>query len=280
MQTQQIEAGGFSFTADVAGPADGVPVLMLHGFPQSRHTWRRQIAILSAAGYRCIAPDQRGYSAGARPVGTAHYQLPNIVGDALAIMDAVGAERFHLIGHDWGGQIAWSTAIAAPARVRSLSVLSRPHPAAFAEAWAHDPDQPARSGHHKTLLLPETVAALRENGLEALRMMFRTQHVPDADAAQYVHTLVQPGALEAAIEWYRAAAQSLRSAGVAPARVPTLFVWGEEDATVGRYAAEATRRFVDAPYRFVPIAKAGHFLTDQVPDQVNAVLLSHLKAYP
>ncbi len=275
METRQITASGLSFTAFVAGPEDGVPVLLLHGFPQSRHTWLRQIALLAEAGFRCIAPDQRGYSPGARPAATADYAADNIAGDALAIMDAVGAPRFHLVGHDWGGQIAWMTALRAPERVMTLSVLSRPHPAAFADAWANDPDQPARSGHHKTLLLPDTIATLRKAALEPFRIMFRGQGVPDAAADNYIRTLADPGALEVAIKWYRAAAIALRTP--APAvRVPTLFVWGDADATVGRHAAEATARFVDAPYTFVPIAGAGHFLTDQVPDAVNAALLAHI----
>jgi pimeloyl-ACP methyl ester carboxylesterase len=277
MDTREIKASGFSFTAFVAGPADGTPVLLLHGFPQSRHTWTRQIETLAAAGFRCIAPDQRGYSPGARPAGTGNYALDAIVGDALAIMDTMDAPRFHLAGHDWGGQIAWSTAIRAPERVITLSVLSRPHPAAFAEAWAKDPDQPARSGHHKSLLLPETIKALREGDLKTFRSLFHAQGVPDANAENYIRTLAEPGALEAAIEWYRAAAVALRTP--APAvRVPALFLWGDRDSTVGRYAAEATARFVDAPYVFMPIEGAGHFLTDQVPDRVNEALLKHLAA--
>lgn len=274
----EIAASGLRFTANVTGPDDGVAVLMLHGFPQSRHSWTRQAAHLAAHGFRCVAPDQRGYSPGARPPATEDYALDRITGDALAIMDALGVQRFHLVGHDWGGQIAWSTALRAPERVLSLSVLSRPHPAAFAEAWAKDPGQPGRSGHHRSLLLPETLKALRESGLKPFRTMFQAQGVADATAENYIATLQQPGALEAAIEWYRAAASGLRNAEAPPARVPTLFVWGDKDATVGRYAAEATARFVEAPYRFVAIAGAGHFLSDQVPDRINALLLEHVSA--
>lgn len=277
METHQIAASGFTFTAFVAGPKDGVPVLLLHGFPQSRHAWTAQIDVLAGAGFRCIAPDQRGYSPGARPPATEDYAADAIVGDALAIMDAMNAPRFHLVGHDWGGQIAWMTAIRAPQRIVTLSVLSRPHPAAFAEAWANDPEQPKRSGHHKSLLQPETIASLRAGELEALRQMFRAQGVPAPNAERYIRTLAEPGALEAAIEWYRAAAVQLRTP-MPPVTVPTLFVWGDKDSTVGRYAAEATARFVDAPYAFLPIAGAGHFLTDQVPDPVNAALLTHLRS--
>lgn len=276
----EISASGLRFTADIAGPESGTPVLMLHGFPQSRHSWARQAAHLAAHGYRCIAPDQRGYSPGARPPATEDYALDRIVSDGFAIMDALGAARFHLAGHDWGGQIAWSMAMRDPVRIHSLSVLSRPHPAAFAEAWSKDPDQPGRSGHHRSLLLPETLKALRDAELKPFRTMFSGQGVPDAAAENYVRTLSDPGALEAAIEWYRAAATGLRNAAAPVVRVPTMFIWGDQDATVGRYAAEATVRFVEAPYRFEPIEGAGHFLTDQVPERVNALLLEQITAYP
>ncbi len=278
MAVAAIAASGLTFAAELAGPEDGAPVLLLHGFPQSRHSWARQIAALTAAGYRCVAPDQRGYSPGARPEGTAAYAQDMIVGDALAIMDALGAERFHLIGHDWGGQIAWSVAMRAPERVRSLAILSRPHPAAFALAWKEDAGQSGRSGHHSALLKPETITALREAKLEPFRRMFAGQGVPDADAQAYIAALMQPGALEAAIEWYRAAAATngMRAADAPKATVPTLYLWGDADATVGRYAAEATGRFVDAPYTFIALEGAGHFLSDERPEAVNEALLAHL----
>ena len=145
-ETMRIPVGGLSFAVDVAGPRDGAAVLLLHGFPETRHMWRHQVAALAAAGHRAIAPDQRGYSAGARPVGEAHYASEAIVGDALALMDAMGHERFHLVGHDWGGQIAWLIAAGHGARLLSLSVLSRPHPAAFARAMQGAQRRPSARG--------------------------------------------------------------------------------------------------------------------------------------
>lgn len=276
IETRLVPAGDFTFTVAIAGPDDGVPVLMLHGFPQSRHAWTRQMEALAAEGFRCIAPDQRGYSPGARPQGTEHYAVQNIVGDALAIANALGAQRFHLVGHDWGGQIAWMTALTAPERILTLSVLSRPHPAAFARAWANDPDQPGRSSHHASLLKPETAAAIRAANLAPIASMFGGAGVLGATADDYIRVLSDPGALEAAIEWYRAAAGSLRAADVPSVPLPTMYVWGSADATVGRMAAEATGEFVTGPYTFVEIENAGHFLTDEVPDEVNRHLLAHL----
>src|SRR3954470_4520322 len=126
------------FTASVAGPPDGDLVVLLHGFPQSRHSWRDQVPALGAAGYRAVTPDGRGYSPGFRPDpsgdgGLEAYSLPRLVADVLDIAGA-GAGRFHLVGHDWGGQVAWCVAAAFPDRLASLTILSRPHPAAFAKA--------------------------------------------------------------------------------------------------------------------------------------------------
>ena len=277
-QTRTVTCGGFSFTVDEAGPRDGSPVLMLHGFPQSRHAWWRQLDALGNAGFHCFAPDQRGYSAGARPIESEAYALDKLVGDALGIMDAVGIERFHLVGHDWGGHLAWTLAIRAPERVMSLVVLSRPHPAAFAESLKRDPEQAGRSGHHAALLAPGTADALRLSHMAPLRSMFKQQGVPDQDAESYIATLSEAGALEAAINWYRAAAGTLRDGSAPKVGLPTLYIWGDADSTVGRIAAELTAHQVEGPYRFAAVPGAGHFLTDQVPEAVNALLLEHLLA--
>src|SRR6476620_11048937 len=137
---------GLTFTADVAGPADGALVLLLHGFPESRNSWREALPVLAAAGYRCVAPDQRGYSPGARPdpADLSNYAFDKLVNDALEIVAAAGHEgrHFHQVGHDWGGQVSWGVANAHAERLASLSVLSRPHPLSFRRALANpDGDQ-------------------------------------------------------------------------------------------------------------------------------------------
>jgi pimeloyl-ACP methyl ester carboxylesterase len=280
IRTRAVKIGDLSFTVDEAGPPDGPKVLMLHGFPQSRWAWRRQLPVLAAAGFHAIAPDQRGYSPGARPAGTDAYALPKLVADALGIMDALGADRFDLVGHDWGGQVAWTVAMRAPERLNSLAVLSRPHPAAFAAAWKADPQQAGRSRHHSTLLEAGAADRIRENDMAALRATFARQGVGPQDADAYCAALSPPGALEAAIEWYRAAAGALRAADAPKVATRTLYLWGDEDATVGRTAAEGTAAQVTGDYRFEAINGAGHFLTDQVPEAVNRALLEHLRGAP
>jgi pimeloyl-ACP methyl ester carboxylesterase len=274
-----IAANGLEFSADVAGPERGDLVLLLHGFPQTRHTWRAELAALAAAGHRACAPDQRGYSAGARPEAVDAYRTEHLVADALAIADALGAERFHLVGHDWGGQLAWILAARRPERVRTLSVLSRPHPAAFARALTEDPEQANRSRHHRAHQRAEATDDWLADGAARLRGALLAQGVPEADVRTYLATLGERAALDAAIHWYRAAGTSgIAAAEIPPVTVPTLYVWGDADATVGRHAAEATRAFVKAPYRFVELPGVGHFVTDQAPAAFPPLLLEHLRA--
>jgi pimeloyl-ACP methyl ester carboxylesterase len=260
----------------MAGPKDGEPVLLLHGFPETRHMWRHQLAALAADGYRAIAPDQRGYSTGARPAAESAYATNLIVADALQLMEALGASRYHLVGHDWGGQIAWLIAASHPERLRSLTIFSRPHPEAFIRAMKEDSAQAVRSGHHLAFREPDAVARMRAADLKPLRTALRDQGVPDADANAYLGALLEPGAIEAAMNWYRAG--SLSAASVPAISVPTLYVWGKVDATVGRFAAERTADYVTGAYRFVEMDNAGHFLIDQFPGQCSTLLLEHLKS--
>ena len=276
--SRTIQANDLQFTCDLVGPEDAEAVLMLHGFPQTRHTWRAELPALAAAGFRACAPDQRGYSAGARPAGIESYRIESLVADALAIADALGAERFHLVGHDWGGQLAWMIAAHHPERVRTLTVLSRPHPAAFAQAMAKDEQQSGRSRHHRSFQRAEATDELLANDCARLRSIFDRQGVPERDAEVYLRTLGEHPALDAAIHWYRAASGSgLRAADAPAIEVPTLYLWGSTDATVGRPAALATEQFVKAPYRFVELPDVGHFITDQSPDALAPLLLEHLR---
>src|SRR4051812_27824865 len=134
METIEIPVGGMTFTARVAGPSDGRLVFLLHGFPESSYSWRHQLGALAAAGYRAVAPDQRGYSPGARPEAIEAYAVPHLVADVLAMADDMGGHEIDVIGHDWGGSVAWQLAGRFPERLRTLTVLSTPHPAAFTSA--------------------------------------------------------------------------------------------------------------------------------------------------
>jgi pimeloyl-ACP methyl ester carboxylesterase len=281
-----IQTGQGRFTADVAGPPDGELVLLLHGFPQSRHTWRHQVPALGAAGYRAVAPDGRGYSPGVRPdpaVALDAYGIDRLVADVIDLATASGSDapvRFHLVGHDWGGQVAWVVADRHPDRLASLTILSRPHPGAFRRALDADGDgQRHRSRHHRAFHDPATAGLLLEDDARRLRRMLADANVPPSSIDEYVSVLGTTEALEAALAWYRAAG-TLAQTEVGPVRVPTLYLWGEDDASVGRAAAEGTAAFVTADYAFHPLTGVGHFATDQVPEAVTALLLAHLREHP
>jgi pimeloyl-ACP methyl ester carboxylesterase len=276
-----VLASGLMFDVDVAGEPGSAPVLLLHGFPQTSHTWRHELPALAAEGYFAIAPNQRGYSPHARPKCVEDYAVNHLVGDALGIAKSLGASRFHLVGHDWGGQLAWIVAARYPEQVETLTVLSRPHPAAFAAAMKSDPAQADRSKHHRAFQDASTVKRLLEDGAKRLRRTLAEQGVPPADVDTYLERLGNEAAMEAAVNWYRAGATpgaSSLAVDVPPVAVPTLYLWGDADATVGRAAAEGTSRYVTGAYRFVEVPGAGHFLTDQAGEVVTRELLSHLNS--
>jgi pimeloyl-ACP methyl ester carboxylesterase len=276
-------APGLTFDTLVAGEPGAPLVLLLHGFAESMQCWRAQVTALAAAGYRAVAPSQRGYSPGARPDtrDTANYHIDRLMDDAMALSAAsgYGEHGFHLVGHDWGGSIAWALADRFPARLASLTVLSRPHPNAFNRALQmQDGDQAHRSRHHKAFLEPDAGDLMLADNAKKLRERLSAAGVPAAAIEQHLSVLGNKDAMEAALTWYRARGAIRTPLG--PIRVPTLYIWGDADDTVGRMAAEGTEDFIAAPYRFEVLPGVGHFAADQAPDRVNELLLQHLGAHP
>lgn len=274
---------GLTFTVDVEGPASGPLVLMLHGFPESRHSWRAALPALAAAGYRAVAPDQRGYSPGARPdpADLANYTFDRLVNDAIEIAASAGydGKRFHLVGHDWGGQVSWGVASAHPDRLASLTVLSRPHPMSFRRALEkEDGDQKNRSRHHRAFLDPETGRLLLADNARRLREGLFGQGVPSATLEEHLSVLGNPEALEAALAWYRANKGLAADIGVI--KVPTLYVWGDADTTVGPDAAYGTAEFVVPSFAMEVLPGVGHFVMDQSPAKATDLMLAHLKKHP
>jgi pimeloyl-ACP methyl ester carboxylesterase len=254
-----MRRGLLTFDVHDEGPLDGPPVVLLHGFPEDSSSWADVAPLLHAAGLRTVALDQRGYSPGARPGPRAAYRLDFLVADVLALLGATGPA--HVVGHDWGGNVAWALAAWAPERVRSLTVLSTPHPRALSRALVRS-DQAARSLYVGLFQLPALPEALL---LPALPGLLERSGLPASDAARYAARLREPGALRAALHWYRALPLARRPVG--PVRVPTTYVWGARDGALGRHAAEGTDADVLATYRFVEL-DAGHWLPETVPDLV------------
>jgi pimeloyl-ACP methyl ester carboxylesterase len=279
--TTIIEARGFRFTVDLGGPEDGKLVLLLHGFPQTRHTWRAELKALANLGYRCCAFDARGYSSGARPAEIDAYRPEEMVTDTLAIATALGYKRFHLVGHDWGGQIAWCIAALHPEWVATLAVISRPHPVSFISALTNDTTQVSRAGHHKKFQSLDAADVLLANDAAGLRQIYiEWGGIPAVDAEVYLATLGNREALNAAINWYRAARDSaINIAELSSITMPTLYTWGTNDSTVGRIAAEGTCDMVDGPFEFIQLPGVGHFVTDEAPGVFTDLLLQHLRTH-
>lgn len=264
------------FDAIVAGPAEGRPVLLLHGFPQTGLVWQQQIAALAEHGYRVVAPDQRGYSPGVRPERPEDYRINVLVDDVVAITEELGWASFDLVGHDWGGAVAWWTADAHPGRVRTLTAVSTPHPGALAAALRTDQDQRERSGYmidwRET---PATEERMLARDAEKLRATYAGK-VPPASAEAYVRHLSQPGALTAALNWYRAGRPD---GAIGIIDVPTLYVWSTEDIAFGPVAAQETGQWVNCPYRFETLQGVSHWVPEEAPEALSRLLLEHLRAH-
>ncbi len=235
--------GALTFDVLVDGPADGEPVILLHGFPQTARSWRHQIEALAAAGYRVIAPDQRGYSADARPSDVAAYATLELVGDVLALADALSVDSFHLVGHDWGAAVAWQVAGRHADRVRSLTILSVPHPRAFGAALGPEAsgEQAQRSGYIAMFQAEGAEHGMLANDAVGLRLIYLGSGLTEEEAEPYREALGTPEALGAALNWYRAADLTYVT-DLGPITSPTLYVWSTEDPALGREAAEATAR--------------------------------------
>jgi pimeloyl-ACP methyl ester carboxylesterase len=284
-----------TFDVRDAGPADGEAVVLLHGFPQDASAWDLVVPRLHAAGLRTLAPDQRGYSPGARPTGRTAYRLREIVADTIALLDAAGVERAHLVGHDWGGGVVWSATARHPQRFASAVSVSTPHPAALAYASTRSL-QPLRSWYIGLFQLP-VVSELVVGA--TLEYTLRSSGLPADKAAYYARRMRQPGALTAALGWYRALGSEMLRAvprmvdprsrprsgadtptpgspgGRTPSTVPTTLVWGRHDVALGRTAAENTGRFVQADYRFVEV-DGSHWLPETRPDAVADAVLARV----
>ncbi|GAB3438588.1 alpha/beta fold hydrolase [Phycicoccus ginsengisoli] len=289
---RELRRDGLVFDVSDDGPDDGRPdppvALLLHGWPQDRHAWSRVTPLLTAGGLRVVAPDQRGYSPRARPSGRAAYRMPELVADVVAAVDACGVQRVHLVGHDWGGAVAWAAAERHPERFASLTVLSTPHHRAFAAALRH-PDQAARSWYMAAFQLPLLPELVLRGRLEAV---LRGSGLPAQDAKRYAARFREPGAAGGGLAWYRGLPlgastlsgipNPLRRRGSRDAderppshriTVPTTYLWGAGDPALGRRAAETSEGWVASDYRFVEL-DAGHWLPETRPHEVAEAVLS------
>ncbi len=280
IEIRSVKANGLEFRCRVAG-AGAEPVILLHGFPETSAQWSALLSELVESGYRCLAPDQRGYSPGARPEDVAAYSVDQLAADVVALADAHGFERFHLVGHDWGAAVGWIVVRDHAGRVASWTALSVPHLASYGAAFEL-PEHRANVAYIDAMLVPGKVEAeLSHNGFERLRASWAS-FAPHA-LADYESVLTQPGALTAALNWYRAnfgsAAQRQQGFAAFEVSVPTLTIWGNRDPFVGRPATAREREYMRGPYRFVEL-DAGHWLMHEAAGVCHREILAHLQAHP
>jgi pimeloyl-ACP methyl ester carboxylesterase len=257
-----------------AGGGTAETVILLHGYPEDRHSWDAVAPRLAEAGYRVLAPDLRGYSPAARPTARAAYTLPRTAADVLALAGTAGAERFHLVGHDWGAVLAWHIAGTHPARLLSLAASSVPHPHAFYRALATS-RQAAMSWYMAALQvpwLPERLMSLR--GGAVMREVLVGTGLNAASADRYARRAANPAAMRGPLNWYRAL--PLQAHVRTPrAEAPTLFLWGDRERFISRAAAELCGRYVTGSYRFEVLQGASHWLPEEQPATVSVLLAEH-----
>ncbi|MFI6777792.1 alpha/beta fold hydrolase [Nocardia sp. NPDC050412] len=265
-----------TFDALTSGEPGGREVMLLHGFPESAIAWEFQLAALGGGGCHVIAPDQRGYSSDVRPENVADYRVEELVTDVIAIADQLGWQRFDLVGHDLGAHVAWTVAADHPARIRTMTAVSQPHPTAFLQAMIEDEDQAQRAQHFTYFRQPRSPErALLADDAAALRKIFDWK-IPEERIDDYIYRLTRPDALTAALNWYRAFPLAGPTASIT---VPTLYIWGTEDPTIAPTAALATSSHVTAPYRFEMLEDTSHWLPEEAPESLTRLLMQHLLAH-
>jgi pimeloyl-ACP methyl ester carboxylesterase len=261
---------GLTFDVRDTGPLDGDPVVLLHGFPERSSSWRSVAPLLHEAGLRTYAPDQRGYSPGARPRRRRDHTISLLVGDVVALVEEIG-RPVHLVGHDWGAVVAWSVAIARPDLVRSLTAVSVPHPAAYLKA-SRSSSQILKSWYTVAFQLPFGVEWLARSG--RLAPLLRRGGMSASDVARFQTEMVEDGAVRGGVMWYRAVPFGGMPGGACT--VPTTFVWSDGDSYIGRSAAELCPRWVTGPYEYVELPGVSHWVPTQAPDALAAAILARI----
>ncbi|WP_010543223.1 alpha/beta fold hydrolase [Sphingomonas elodea] len=290
-QTMLPLSTGVTLDVALAGNPANPPVILLHGFPESHRTWRHQIPAL-AEHYFVIAPDQRGYAESAKPKGVEAYAPDRIAEDLFALADALDIERFTLVGHDWGGAIAWMAALREPKRVARLAILNAPHPQVFQRKLFDDPGQRRASQYIRFFRETELDRAPDRTALEQFLLSLFGEHlqvtVPAEEKAIYLRQWSQPGAMTAMLNWYRATQIVVPAMDEDPPRPgwidgpfplqpqPTLVLWGMRDRGLLPCLLDGLETLIP-DYTLVQIRDAGHFLPWEAPEEVTAALLDWLE---
>lgn len=279
-EPERIRANGLEFSCVVCGPEDGSPVVLLHGFPEIAFGWRHQIPALTAAGFRVIVPDQRGYGRSSKPDGVSAYALDLLAEDVVAIAASLGHERFAVVGHDWGGVVAWHLAGRHGAHVQRLAILNAPNLDVLPDYTLRHPLQLVRSSYvaaFRVPFVPEVALGAADHALlrATLTSSSRPGTFTSADLDVYRKAWSQPGALTAMLNWYRASARGAPRGSVRIAR-PVLVIWGDRDVALAPSLAEASAELCD-DVEVVHIETASHWVQHEEAARVNELLVAFLE---
>lgn len=275
-----LKANGFEYTYRAAGlDNDGPLVILLHGFPESSFIWIPLLEKLAAKGYKAFAPNQRGYSDGARPEGIEPYSVGHLADDVIGFADALGYDgKFYLVGHDWGGSVGWAVVNNYPDRVQAYVGMSTPYTPAFMYAMMNDPDQQAKSFYirdFQTPVVPEETMA--KDDYAWLRNYWAG--FDEATIEDYLTIFSQPEARTATVNWYRAMFAVKNDFEYTPVELPITYIWGNEDIALGRTGAEMTAQFMKGYYNFVEM-KAGHWLMQFNEPECSDIIMEHIEKFP
>lgn len=276
---EHFENDGFTFEVTDTGPPDGEIVVCLHGFPQPASSWRGVSDLLTANGYRVLAPTQRGYAPGARPQRRRDYTIDRLAGDVVALIDAAGAERVHLVGHDWGGIVAWQVAASHPERLATMTSVSTPHPGAFTRSMVHS-SQLLHSWYMAAFQIPWLPEkAMAKTGVERATEALIGDGLGPESARAAAELLCDPQTARGMIAWYRALPYAAKHP-TGPVEVPSVYIWSDGDHYLGRWAAEHTAEWVTGPYRFIEITDGTHWLPDTHPGRIADAVSAIAAEYP
>ena len=278
IQIIEKQANGMTFRCRVAGDPEGEPVLLLHGWPETSHMWVEMLERLADNGYYCIAPDQRGFSPKARPLKVQNYEIEFLVEDVIALANAFGMDKFHLIGHDWGAAIGWAVVAEHADRIKSWSALSIPHVRAFSDVLRFDKEQRKKSQYMALFQwrgIPEWMLLRKDRNM--LRRTWKKSS--ETELREYLNVIGNKPALKATLAYYRANYKTLKKGKGAErfgdVKTPTLFIWGNRDIAVTRTAAEGTHQYMKGDYRFVEL-NVGHWLMQEAFEDCAQPILEHL----
>ncbi len=281
-ESQFVESNGIKLHVITAGPKDGQPVVLLHGFPEFWYGWAKQIPALVAAGFRVIVPDQRGYNLSDVPKGVAAYNLRELGLDVIGLLDHFGIEKVDLVGHDWGSVVSWGVALTYPQRVRRLAILNVPHPMVMLQFLTGSPRQMLKSWYVGFFQIPGLAEWLiKQNNFASGAKMLQGTSQPgtfsDENITHYQKAWANSGGLTGMINWYRAL---VRYRPPTPAdirlHIPVLIQWGKKDAFLSHEMAEASVKLCDDG-RLIFYDQATHWVQHEAAEAVNRELILHFK---